>query len=271
MSIKDQEDGQKEEDGPTDSTSDEARKQQRRNNRSPPAWEAARCSRAACRAACRAAGSTLAASAAFISSTSTAFVCSVSIVIAQFAVRHCELGTGGSHAAPLVAVHVGRAEAFELAEAVTAGLEAAVRRYTTSPPHQPPAPPPSPSGKNDLETHIIVDFPLAPDTCSASAHLRTLLVRQSSRAAIPDSLPGPVWLSATGHRACPRVRRRAQPAHPLSTTAGWAVPAPLAYTHLYHSTSLRYPGAACGVAPLVDRERRVGCSMDSSCELLSPL
>jgi hypothetical protein len=161
MSIKDQEDGQKEEDGPTDSTSDEARKQQRRNNRSPPAWEAARCSRAACRAACRAAGSTLAASAAFISSTSTAFVCSVSIVIAQFAVRHCELGTGGSHAAPLVAVHVGRAEAFELAEAVTAGLEAAVRRYTTAPPHQPPAPPPSPSGKNDLETHIIVDFPLA--------------------------------------------------------------------------------------------------------------
>jgi hypothetical protein len=94
---------------------------------------------------------------------------------------------------------------------------------------------------------------LAPDTCSASAHLRTLLVRQSSRAAIPDSLPGPVWLSATGHRACPRVRRRAQPAHPLSTTAGRALPAQLAYTHLYHSTSLRYP-AACGVAPLIDRE-----------------
>jgi hypothetical protein len=44
----------------------------------------------------RAAGSTLAASAAFISSASTAFVCSVSVVIAQFAVRHCELGTGGS-------------------------------------------------------------------------------------------------------------------------------------------------------------------------------
>ena len=115
------------------STSDEVGKKQRRNNRSPPAWEAARCSRAACRAACRAAGSTLAASAAFISSASTAFVCSVSVVIAQFAVRHCELGTPGSHAAPLTgrvvhppaneilrAVHVGRAEAFELAEAVTA-------------------------------------------------------------------------------------------------------------------------------------------------------
>jgi hypothetical protein len=29
--------------------------------------------------------------------------------------------------------------------------------------------------------------------------------------------------------------------------------------------------AACGVAPLIDRERRVGCSMDSSCELLSSL
>ena len=29
--------------------------------------------------------------------------------------------------------------------------------------------------------------------------------------------------------------------------------------------------AACGVAPLVDRERRVGCSMDSSCELLRSL
>jgi hypothetical protein len=28
---------------------------------------------------------------------------------------------------------------------------------------------------------------------------------------------------------------------------------------------------AGGVAPLVDRERRVGCSMDSSCELLSSL
>jgi hypothetical protein len=29
--------------------------------------------------------------------------------------------------------------------------------------------------------------------------------------------------------------------------------------------------AACGVAPLIDRERRVGCSMDSSYELLSSL
>jgi hypothetical protein len=29
--------------------------------------------------------------------------------------------------------------------------------------------------------------------------------------------------------------------------------------------------AACGVAPLIDRERRVGCSMDSTCELLRSL
>ena len=29
--------------------------------------------------------------------------------------------------------------------------------------------------------------------------------------------------------------------------------------------------AACGVAPLIDRERRVGCSMDSLCELLRSL
>jgi hypothetical protein len=53
------------------------------------------------------------------------------------------------------------------------------------------------------------------------------------RSAIPASVPGPVWLSATGHRACPRVRRRAQPAHPLSTTAGQWLPALLAYTQLY--------------------------------------
>jgi hypothetical protein len=42
------------------------------------------------------------------------------------------------------------------------------------------------------------------------------------------------------------------------------------HTHtcdVYHSTSLPCPVAACGVAPLIDRERRV-FRMDSSCELL---
>jgi hypothetical protein len=69
------------------------------------------------------------------------------------------------------------------------------------------------------------------------------------RSAIPASVPGPVWLSATGHRACPRVRRRAQPTHPLSNAGGCSHLS--SHTHtcdVNHSTSLRYPAAACGVA-----------------------
>jgi hypothetical protein len=83
-------------------------------------------------------------------------------------------------------------------------------------------------------------------------HSGTGSLSLGDRSAIPASVPGPVWLSATGHRACLRVRRRAQPAHPLSTTAGRS----RLSSHVCHSTSLRYPGAACGVAPLIDREAR---------------
>jgi hypothetical protein len=58
-------------------------------------------------------------------------------------------------------------------------------------------------------------------------------------------------------------RRRAQPAHPLSTTARRTLPAQLAYTRLrgvpFHPPKpfLLIPvgWAACGVAPLADRER----------------
>jgi hypothetical protein len=91
------------------------------------------------------------------------------------------------------------------------------------------------------------------------------------RSAIPASVPGPVWLSATGHRACPRVRRRAQPAHPLSTTTGVArIHTPVMCTIPPFKTLLAHPwglGRLRGRTAF-RRERRVGCSMDSSCELL---
>jgi hypothetical protein len=55
----------------------------------------------------------------------------------------------------------------------------------------------------------------------------------SHRCAIPASVPGPVRPSAAGLRARPlRGRRRAQSVHALSTTAGRALPAQRAYTHV---------------------------------------
>jgi hypothetical protein len=91
------------------------------------------------------------------------------------------------------------------------------------------------------------------------------------RSAIPASVPGPVWLSATGHRACPRVRRRAQPAHPLSTTTGVArIHTPVMCTIQPLKTLLAHPwglGRLRGRTAF-HRERRVGCS---SSELLSAL
>jgi hypothetical protein len=78
------------------------------------------------------------------------------------------------------------------------------------------------------------------------------------RSAIPASVPGPVWLSATGHRACPRVRRRAQPARPLSTTARRA----LRLSSCIHTPAMCTIPQACdilGRTAFIDRERRLGC------------
>jgi hypothetical protein len=78
------------------------------------------------------------------------------------------------------------------------------------------------------------------------------------RSAIPASVPGPVWLSATGHRACPRVRRRVQPAHPLST-AGRVLPAQLVCTHLccvpFHQLAISW-GSLRGRTARRQREAR---------------
>jgi hypothetical protein len=72
--------------------------------------------------------------------------------------------------------------------------------------------------------------------------------------------------------ACPCEEASATSARPSAPQGGhFRLSSHTCSCDMYHSTSLRYPGAACGVAPLVDRERRVGCSMDSSCELLSSL
>ena len=115
-----------------------------------------------------------------------------------------------------------------------------------------------------------------PSSCRVqySVSLGTGSLGLRDRSAIPVSVPGPVWLSTTGQRACPRVRRRAHNQHTPSAPPQGGHSQLSSHTHtcdVNHSTSLRYPGAACGVAPLIDRERRVGCSMDSSCELLSSL
>jgi hypothetical protein len=93
--------------------------------------------------------------------------------------------------------------------------------------------------------------------CDPSLGLGTGLAQRDRS----QGLPACEEASATS--APPQHRRTAGTSSQLSS-----------HTHacaVYRSTSLRFPAAACGVAPLVDRERRAGCSMDSSCELLSSL
>jgi hypothetical protein len=102
--------------------------------------------------------------------------------------------------------------------------------------------------------------------------LRTASLGLRDRSAIPASVPGPDWLSATGQRACPRVRRRAQPAHPLNTAAGRALLP--AHTHssvmwIDRSTSLRFPCGATAARSRTPRHALFGTSLASLCSTLA--
>jgi hypothetical protein len=101
------------------------------------------------------------------------------------------------------------------------------------------------------------------------------------RSAIPASAQGPVWHSATGHKGLPACEESSATSSSPQHRRRGALPASSARIHTPARCTTFHPQrpflpipvgwAACGVAPLVDRERRVGCSMDSSCELLRSL
>ena len=79
---------------------------------------------------------------------------------------------------------------------------------------------------------------------------------------IPASIPGPVWLSATGHRACPRVRRRAHPAHPSTPQGGRShTQIPVMCTIPPFKTLFAHPwGLGSLRGRTAHRQRGVGCS-----------
>ena len=92
-----------------------------------------------------------------------------------------------------------------------------------------------------------------PTTSSELKYTFSLGTYRERRRAQPTSAP-------------PQLRRRSASTSQRVHTIVWCTGPPV--------KTLRarpWASAACGVAPLVDRQRRVGCSMDSSCELLRSL
>jgi hypothetical protein len=100
---------------------------------------------------------------------------------------------------------------------------------------------------------------------SVSLGTGSLGLRDRSAICDPSLGPGTGLAQRYRSQSLPACEEASASTPPQHRRVG--APSSARHTHtcdVYPSTSLRYPGAACGVAPLVDRERRVGCSMDSS-------
>jgi hypothetical protein len=106
------------------------------------------------------------------------------------------------------------------------------------------------------------DVTANPQRCR-SVRLRTASLGLRDRSAIPASVPGPDWLSATGHRVCPRVRRRAQPAH--RRRAGAPTCTHTLFCDVDRSTSLRFPCGATAAQSRLPRHALFGTSLASLC------